>query len=110
LVFHDARAVEVDQAIVNSVADMWRDNLGIDIRVEPSDLDAYQQARTGQANIFFKGWVTSYNDPDGFLAPLFHSPGVDRPNLNEFDKLVEVVCQVLCKIAESGSLMSIRMF
>jgi oligopeptide transport system substrate-binding protein len=46
---------------------------------------------SGGADLFFKDWFAEYNDPDGFMRPMFYSPEIKNMGLNNplFDDLIE---------------------
>ena len=65
---------DVHAAIAEAVAQMWRDNLGMEVYLEATDWKAYtERLRTDAPQIFRMGWVADYNDPDNFLRQVFHS-------------------------------------
>ena len=79
-------------SIISLIVDTWKTELGVQVILEPLDWDSYQQrVNTSAANLYFRDWFAEYNDPDGFLKPLFHSDqdtefGLDH---SDFDRLLE---------------------
>ncbi len=76
---------------VTFMIDAWREELGVEVRMEPVDPDTYfyNLEETG-AHLFNYGWVADYPDPENFLDVLLHSSRHDARYVNEeFDSLVE---------------------
>ncbi|MBC7251459.1 MAG: protein kinase, partial [Anaerolineae bacterium] len=83
---------EIHAAIAEAVAQMWRDELGVEVHLEAVvDWDAYsERLRSDAPPIFRMGWVADYNDPDNFLKVL-HSGGESNYGHfanADFDRLV----------------------
>ncbi len=50
----------------------WKDNLGIDVKLEPMEPKAFSEAvNKGQYTMGFYGWNADYPDPDNWLPELF---------------------------------------
>jgi oligopeptide transport system substrate-binding protein len=50
----------------------WKDNLGIDVKLEPMEPKAFSEAvNKGQYMMGFYGWIADYPDPDDWLPELF---------------------------------------
>lgn len=84
---------EVHAAIAEAVAQMWRDELGVEVHVQAvADWEAYKEMlRSDAPHIFRLGWMADYNDPDNFLKML-HSGGESNYGHfanADFDRLVE---------------------
>jgi ABC-type transport system substrate-binding protein len=53
---------------------MWRDNLGIDVKVQRTQFETFlDDLDRGRLQAFEIGWVADYPDPENFLDNLFHS-------------------------------------
>lgn len=80
--------------IANAMADMWKTHLGITVEVQAiQTLSEYlNQLKSNTPDLFWRGWVADYNDPDNFLRELFHSSSeynYGKFSNIEFDKLVD---------------------
>ena len=63
-------------AFLTAVADMWRQNLGLTVRIKQLDPSAYSAAaRQQHGNVLTYGWCADYPDPENFLDILFHTGG-----------------------------------
>jgi len=50
----------------------WKDNLGVDVKLEPMEPKAFSEAvNKGQYMMGFYGWNADYPDPDNWLPELF---------------------------------------
>lgn len=61
---------------INAIVAMYKQNLGIDVRVRQFDRNGFMDAmsrRRDQFQLFFYGWLADYADPQNFLDLLFHS-------------------------------------
>jgi ABC-type transport system substrate-binding protein/class 3 adenylate cyclase len=80
--------------ILEKVAGMWRDVLGIECEVKPWTIEQSYAAKklTDLAKIYVTGWLPGYADPEYYLRLLFHSDsrtnegGFSHP---PFDELIE---------------------
>jgi len=77
---------------IAAMAAMYRQNLGVDVRVRQMDRDAFLDGLAKSRErfqVFYTGWVADYADPQNFLDLLFHggsnenhtqyaNPDVDR--------------------------------
>ena len=53
---------------------MWRDNLGVDVKVQQTELATFlQDLQRRRLQMFQIGWVADFPDPQNFLDNLFHS-------------------------------------
>ena len=60
--------------LVISLADMWSENLSVEIQVLPLDPGSYfYNLEAQRGNLFDYGWIADYPDPHNFLDVLFHS-------------------------------------
>ena len=87
-------AVDVDgkpPASVQFMVDSWKENLGVEVKVNLVDSDEYFYNLEGQeGHLLTYGWVADYPDPENFLDLLFHSESHDSRYVNEvFDALLE---------------------
>jgi oligopeptide transport system substrate-binding protein len=87
------------QADVDAVVEMWRKNLGVEVKVEYLDPQNYGRAlrqKHGQLVLF--AWCADYPDPENVLDLLFHSQGafnLSGYNNAELDALLEAARQEL---------------
>jgi len=79
---------------ISALAQMWEENLGINITIQNIDPDYYQDVlesdRHGQ--LISEGWCADYPDPENFADVLFHSGNdMNRSNYNNpaLDRLLE---------------------
>ena len=78
---------------VESLVQMWRDNLGVNVQlnmVEPSSYFVYLESRSD--NLFEYGWVADYPDPQNILDVLFHSDSfgnIGKYRNDQVDQLLE---------------------
>jgi oligopeptide transport system substrate-binding protein len=84
----------MNRAVANAMADMWRENLGLDVKVEEvDDWDVYTERLSNDApQVFRMAWRGAEIDPDYYLAPPFYSRGAyNYAQLAdpEFDALIE---------------------
>ncbi|MBC7252126.1 MAG: peptide ABC transporter substrate-binding protein, partial [Anaerolineae bacterium] len=84
---------EIHAAIAEAVAQMWRDELGVEVHLEAvADWDAYsERLRSDAPHIFRLGWLADYNDPDNFLKTLRSESEINYERFAnaEFDHLVD---------------------
>jgi len=85
---------EIHAVIAEAVAQMWRDELGVEVHLEAvEDWEAYKERlRAGAANVFRVRWGADYNDPDNFLREHLHSgaeSNYERFANADFDHLVD---------------------
>ncbi len=78
-------------SLVQFMLDSWRDELGVEVRAEMLDTDAYYYAlEEAGDHLFTYGWVADYPDPENFLDLLLHSEAHDTRHVSQrFDVLVE---------------------
>ena len=75
---------------VQYMLDSWRENLGVDVKVDLLAGDFYYQLEERAGHLYSTGWVADYPDPENFLDLLFHSEAHDARYINQaFDRLVE---------------------
>ncbi len=80
-------------AIVESLVQMWSENLGVEVSVQLASPNLYYYLLDlVPTNLFDYGWIADYPDPHNFLDVLFHSQAennVGGYTSAEFDTLVE---------------------
>lgn len=65
-----------ENPLVSALAEMWKQNLGIDVQMEALDpTDFSRAARENPGNIVSYGWCADYPDPENFLDLLYHTGG-----------------------------------
>lgn len=80
---------------INAIVAMYRQNLGVDVKVRQMDRDAFLDALAKSKDsfqMFYNGWVADYPDPQNFLDILFYSksPNNDTQYANpDVDRLLE---------------------
>ncbi len=58
--------------IAQFLQQQWKDNLGVNVKLEPMEPKAFSQAvNKGQYMMGFYGWIADYPDPDDWLPQLF---------------------------------------
>ncbi|MEX0781023.1 MAG: peptide ABC transporter substrate-binding protein [Dehalococcoidia bacterium] len=79
--------------VLQAVADMWQQNLGIDVELQASEYSAYlRELRQGTLQMYSAGWAADYPDPEDFLDKLFHSESAQNEqgySDPEVDRLLE---------------------
>ena len=78
-------------SLVQFMVDSWNENLGVEVRIDLVDPDAYfyDLENVGE-HLYTSAWVADYPDPENFLDLLLHSEAHDARYINkEFDLLVE---------------------
>jgi ABC-type transport system substrate-binding protein len=67
---------DATQADVDALVEMWRRNLGVEVKVEYLDPQNYSQAlRQEHGQLVSFAWCADYPDPENVLDFLFHSQG-----------------------------------
>ncbi len=104
---------ETHSRIANSIQSMWRETLGVNVRLEDQEWDSYLETTRSTSpveesyHIFRMGWCADYPDEHNWLYDVFHYlDGANRvrrrcsdPNClvyagpAEFDRLVERAAQ-----------------
>ncbi len=83
----------VHQKLAEAAVKMWEENLGVNATFLVLAFNAYSNRLTNDpSEIFRRGWLADYNDPDDFLWQLFRSGGPEnygKFSNSEFDRLVE---------------------
>lgn len=60
-------------AVVENVAGMWRDVLGIEVEIVPTEGDYFSALESTRPGVHSADWVVDVNDPDNTLREAFHS-------------------------------------
>ena len=77
-------------ATVTFMINAWREELGVQVRVERAPDDYFYELEGSAKNMYSYGWVADYPDPENFLDVLLHSSRHDSRYVSEeFDSLVE---------------------
>ena len=83
---------ETHQVIATAIQEMWRKNLGIEIRLENMEWRVFMdRVASGDFEIARRAWVGEYMDPHAFLA-LFAKGSGNNPtgwSSAEYDRLLE---------------------
>ncbi len=59
--------------VAESLAEMYKRNLGVEINVEQVDEAFQQELEERKYQMFMTGWIADYPDPQDFLDMMFHS-------------------------------------
>jgi oligopeptide transport system substrate-binding protein len=59
--------------MAEAVADMWRENLGIEVVVEGTAATLADRFASNPPDVFRLGWAADINDPDNFLYEIFRT-------------------------------------
>jgi ABC-type transport system substrate-binding protein len=85
---YSAQGATRPSAIVSSLIEMWRTNLGANVEIQLADSDLYFYVLDLlDDNLFTYGWVADYLDPHNFLDVLFHSKSKNNIGGYKNDKL-----------------------
>ena len=91
---------EMHRALLNSMAATWRDVLGIEVELQFFDQDTYlEQLENHDFDLYFKGWIAEYNDPDGFLSTPFRysNPKSTSKEFDEFFSMLDQATELVDK-------------
>ena len=83
---------ENHQKIAIAVSSMWRQNLGVDVKLQNQEWKTYIDSRnTGNFDVIRASWVGDYNEASTFLSLLTstHSGNISRFSNPAYDKLLE---------------------
>ncbi|MBI2863821.1 MAG: peptide ABC transporter substrate-binding protein [Chloroflexi bacterium] len=62
-----------------AIVEMWKQNLGVDVRIEQVEWATYlNDLKKHRFQMFEVGWIADYPDPQDFLDILFHSGSLDN--------------------------------
>ena len=77
------------QNVAEAVAKMWRDNLGINVKIVTVPWSNYQERlKTDHPDVFRIGWIADYNDPQNFLGDIFEQINYGNFNNSEYFNIV----------------------
>ncbi|XMB87006.1 peptide ABC transporter substrate-binding protein [Mycoplasmatota bacterium WC44] len=82
---------EGHKLIAETIQQMWKDNLGITVKLQNQDWAVFQGTRrAGDFDIARGGWLTDYMDPSGVLGIFTSDNDYNDPNFSnaEFDQLM----------------------
>ena len=82
---------ETHAKIAQAVQDMWKKNLGINVKLTEVDWKVFvPQRRTGDYQISRDGWIGDYMDPMTFMDIMVSTDGNNHPRYNnpKYDELV----------------------
>ena len=80
---------------ITAMVAMYKQNLGVDVRVRQMDRDTFLETLAKHAELFqihYSGWVADYADPQNFLDILFHSTSSENHTFYaspDVDRLLE---------------------
>ncbi|RKN86909.1 peptide ABC transporter substrate-binding protein [Paenibacillus ginsengarvi] len=83
---------EAHKKIAEAVVDMWRQNLGVDVKLEVQEFGVYIKNRqNGNFQIARAGWGADYNDPMTYIDLLQTGGGNNNSKYSnpEYDKLIK---------------------
>ena len=84
---------DTHQRIAETIAQMWKTNLGVEVRVSPLDWDSYiQTVRDDPPQIFRLGWCGYYSDAANFAGTVFSSSSPEnhtRWKSPQFDQIID---------------------
>ena len=80
-------------AVTAALIDMWRTNLGVEVKVRQIESEAYYYRLNDEVdNLFDYGWIADYPDPENVLDVLFHSVATNNTGgytNSQVDELLE---------------------
>lgn len=84
--------------MANTMAKMWKENLGVSVQVEALQPKSFRARLNGNTpEMFWLGWAADVNDPDNFLREIFRTGSqynYGKFSNSEFDQLVDRAKQV----------------
>jgi oligopeptide transport system substrate-binding protein len=83
---------EAHKKIAEAVVDMWRQNLGIDVKLEVQEFGVYIKNRqNGNFQIARAGWGADYNDPMTYIDLMMTGGGNNNSKYSnaDYDKLIK---------------------
>lgn len=88
---------DIHQRIAENILQMWKTNLGIEVRVGPLDWRSYLDTlRADPPQIFRLGWCAAYPDAGGFIGNVLTSNSPDnftRWKSPQFDQLIDAAAR-----------------
>ncbi|XTZ40333.1 peptide ABC transporter substrate-binding protein [Salmonella enterica] len=82
---------EVHQKIAIAIASMWKQNLGVEVKLQNQEWKTYIDSRnSGDFDVIRASWIGDYNEPSTFLSLLTsgHSGNIARFNDAAYDKVI----------------------
>jgi len=77
------------QNVADAVAKMWRETLGVKVKIETIPWSNYgERLRTNPPDIYRIGWIADYNDPQNFLGDIFEQINYGKFENREYSNLV----------------------
>lgn len=98
---------EQHKPIAEAVANMWRENLGVDAELYNLSWPAYLAARrSGDFAVARSSWVADFAAPESFLGVFASSSGLNHGKFSdpEYDKLLEEAAETPDKSARNAKL------
>ncbi len=86
-----------NRAIVEAVANMWRDILGVTVEFERIEEDYYGMIESERPGLYRAGWLVDVNDPDNTMREGFHSESVYNYggfNRKDYDRMVQEAAEL----------------
>ena len=83
---------EIHQDIALAVASMWREALGVHVRLRREDFSSLMHdVQSGKATMFRSSWIGDYNDPYTFAQYFKSDFGINLPHYDDpaYDRLVD---------------------
>jgi oligopeptide transport system substrate-binding protein len=83
---------EAHKKIAEAVVDMWRQNLGIDVKLEVQEFGVYIKNRqNGNFQVARAGWGADYNDPMTYIDLMMTGGGNNNSKYSNpaYDKLIQ---------------------
>ncbi len=88
---------DIHQRIAENIVQMWKTNLGVEVRVGPLDWKSYLDTLRGDPpQIFRLGWCAAYPDAGGFIGRILTSNSLDnftRWKNPPFDQLIDAAAR-----------------
>lgn len=88
---------DIHQRIAENIVQMWKTNLGVEVRVSPLDWRSYLDTlRADPPQIFRLGWCAAYPDAGGFIGNVLTSNSPDnftRWKNPPFDQLIDAAAR-----------------
>ncbi len=83
---------EIHEDIALAVASMWREALGVHVRLRRADFSSLMHdVQSGKATMFRSSWIADYNDPYTFAQYFKSDFGINLPHYDDpaYDRLVD---------------------
>lgn len=83
---------EAHKKIAEAIVDMWRQNLGVDVKIEVQEFGVYIKNRqSGNFQVARAGWGADYNDPMTYIDLLQTGGGNNNAKYSnaEYDRLIK---------------------